>query len=1042
MGITGPLVRIHNSLHNRLFRLTFIFTFFVLVLIFGAYFLFFVNYFRSNIKSSLIEKNRAITTILYESVESSVKSSLKTLVDSNLQRFESEFSLKDNVEERKQKFVQCLMKQKIGKTGYFYVLSGDGVVLYHNRSELVGEGLSEYDFVKEMLQDKKGFIEYTWKNPGETREREKVLYMDYIEEWDWIVSASVYKTEFSYFFDPEDFKGALDSFSHGDMGYSFIIDNSGTFILHPDYQGENIYKNRFLKEYNIFQRIKDNPGGFIFYNWKYEGSSTQVEKLMAFTFIQGLGWYVGSTLNVKEASWLLRFLRWGTVAVFTLVFVGLGVFFFFLERNIIAPLKKLIDIIKKNTIDECDLEISEKWSGELQELYQQFLLFLKMIKKKNHDLDLLADFTDFNPNPVLRVNKEMELSYLNEAALAYAENLKLGLGEALAEDLRGVVKTAMTGGTTEEYTNGLWTFLVSSSQVKSGEEIYVYLLDATNQKNIAHLAMISETVFNNTLEGICITDSEGCIEQVNGSFEIITGYSRKEVIGENPRILKSEKHEAGFYTAMWSELKNHGVWSGEIWNRKKGGDIYAEYLIIQALTDESGETQKYLAIFHDITEIKNKEKEIDLYQNYDLLTALPNKHLFFDRLKVACSAIGEHQNSFALLLMDIAHFKRINEGFGHNVGDETLKMVAEYLKANTSIHNNVARMEGNRFALTFYGPNPGEFASAFAHKIEMERRLDLRIQDMVISLEFNFGISVFSVDAGDALSLYQAAEVALNNAKASTSTSISFYNASFHEDARRTIYLESRLRQAIDKRELYFVFQPQVDIRMKELLGFEALVRWDVDGKPVSPDLFMGMAEERNMARDVTLFALEESARLIADIEKRFGKKIKGSINVSADQFQDENLLRLLEQTVKQYGFEPGLINIEITERSTVANHEATTKRLDDLQSFGCTISVDDFGTGYSSLNYLAQFPLDYLKIDKSFVWALYSSSEANNLVRAIINIGHTIGARVIAEGVEEENQRYFLEKFDCDFLQGYLYAKPLEYEDFIEVARQNFLSI
>ncbi len=578
------------------------------------------------------------------------------------------------------------------------------------------------------------------------------------------------------------------------------------------------------------------------------------------------------------------------------------------------------------------------------------------------------------------------------------------------------------------YSDGRITRWLENAVYKlpSGEIVVVYR-DESERKQAEAQLLLSDGIFNHTIEGIAITDADGTIERVNPAFTQITGYAAEEAIGKNPRILKSDRHDADFYRKMWQTLKDTGQWQGEIWNRRKSGEAYPEWLAVTAVADSRGETEKYVSVFHDISEIKRNRKMLRFQTYHDALTGLPNRHLFNDRLERAIAYAKRKNGRIAVLLVDLDNFKHINDSLGHSAGDEFLKKTAERLKRHCREEDTVARLGGDEFIILNSDLSSDRDAVEVANRIQRAFDEPIIIDHYELYTTTSIGITLFPEDGKDAPTLVKNADMAMYRAKSQGKNAHALFTPALHSAAARRMELENSLRKAIRLEEFTLFYQPKVNLATDRIVGVEALVRWfRPDGGMAPPDEFIPLAEETGMIHPLGEWVLKTACRQARIWNDRIRADLTVAVNLSARQFQDRDLIPLVRSILEETALDPSRLDLEITENMVMNHLDAAVEAMERLKAMGIHLSIDDFGTGYSSLSYLKRFPITLLKIDKSFVRDLPSNAGDAAIVRAILSLAHNLGLRVVAEGVETVEQLDFMRRHGCDEIQGYLFSKPL----------------
>lgn len=570
-------------------------------------------------------------------------------------------------------------------------------------------------------------------------------------------------------------------------------------------------------------------------------------------------------------------------------------------------------------------------------------------------------------------------------------------------------------------------------------QIFCMDLDLTERKKQqSHLRLAAE-VFNCSREGIMITDTSRIIISVNPALQQLLGYSEAEVLGQTPTMFRSGQHSNEFYQQLWQMLEQQHYWQGEIINRRKDGEEIPLQLSISAVFDEQQNVSHYAAIFTDLSEIRATKAEMAFLAEHDELTHLPNRQLFLQLLEQTLKVAKREQQSCAVLVMDLDHFKDVNDSYGHHLGDELLLQVSQRLKSQCREMDVLARLGGDEFALLLTSLTTLEDPARVAMKLLAALSQPWLLSDRFeVQLGVSIGISIFPLHAQTTAELLQGADAALYKAKAAGRNTYTFFSDEFTQSAREKLTLETNLRKAIRQGDLKVYYQPQLDIRSGQIIGAEALVRWfDAELGMISPARFIPVAEACGLINDIGQFVLEETCRQGQRWLKLDLPKITLAVNVSPVQFKRFDMKKMVLETLAKTGYPAHALELELTESALMENEEIVISSLNELRDLAIRLAIDDFGTGYSSLAYLKRFPLDVLKIDKQFIDDIPHSKDDMEIATAIIGIAHTLGFKVLAEGVETAEQLAFLTSQRCDFYQGYYCSPPIPAEQFEQLLRQ-----
>ena len=541
-------------------------------------------------------------------------------------------------------------------------------------------------------------------------------------------------------------------------------------------------------------------------------------------------------------------------------------------------------------------------------------------------------------------------------------------------------------------------------------------------------------VFEHTVEGILITDASNTIIAVNRAASDITGYSSDELIGFNPRMFKSERHDSMYYQDMWGALLHKGNWQGEIWNRRKNGETYPQLLSITVVKDDAGDILHHIAIFTDLSgKLMGADRLVHL-SNFDALTDIPNRFLFRDRLEQAMVRARNDGTWLAMLFIDLDRFRSINDYYGYRVGDKLLQNVAKRLSMALDRASTLARLGVDQFAVLLTGltsPMDAARSAVISAQRALAELSSPFIADTAdISITASIGIALYPRDqqqgdiAGDA-------EAAMRHAKLNGRNTYEFYSEDMNAEAMEQLTIESQLHDALQRDEFLLYYQPQLDLSDNSIRSVETLMRWEHSRQGlISPDRFIPVTEKTGMIVVLGEYMLRKALEQLSAWRKEGLGPIRMGFNLSAVQFRQTNVVEMIDRVLKDTGNSPEDLEIELTESVLMDDTDRATLTLKQLKDLGVQIALDDFGTGYSSLSYLKRFPMDKLKIDKSFIQDIGLRPEDDAIVEAVIVLAKSLNLKVVAEGVETGAQMAFLRERNCDIVQGYLVGKPMPGSD------------
>jgi diguanylate cyclase (GGDEF)-like protein/PAS domain S-box-containing protein len=834
----------------------------------------------------------------------------------------------------------------------------------------------------------------------------------------------------------------------GDEGYVYVVNSQGIVQVHP----QASLAQADLSQEPFIRRQVAQQNGLLDYAWKNPGERSARSKTLAMAHFAPWDWIVSVTCYENEFKFLARELRQGlknhhfgrTGYAFIVSGKGDIILHPLLQGNV-------------HTLDNAAAlsvfnAIAARKNGHFDYLWQDApdrpkrrkIVFFHTIA----ELDWIVASAVYEEEifaPLDRLGWIITAIVLGALFLVVLPGLYLGnlIARPLAR-LAMQMERAVDGdldvraeedglgeiGRLGRHFNGYIERLRNSNRE---------LVAEINERSSAQQQLlIYRNAVEQALEGIIITDVEGNILAVNQAFTEITQYGADEVRHRNVRLLQSGRHDRVFYQTMWQVLTQSGRWSGEIWNRRKNGEVYPQILGISAIVDQQGQATHYVGLFHDITELKLKEEHIVHQAYHDSLTGLPNRRLAMDRIEVSIAHVRRGGTKLAVLILDLDNFKNINDSLGHANGDILLLQVTNRLVAQVRAEDTVARLGGDEFLLLVAAITSEEVVIDMIQRLLKSLTPPFQVDGQEFFVTASIGVAFFPNDGANAGTLIQHADIAMYQAKALGKNSYCLFTSALSERISFLRRLENNLRQAVNNREFVVYFQPKFDPFAATIVGAEALVRWQRDdGTLVNPADFIPLAEETGLIIPLGEQVLEQTCQVLATLKSRGWNHLALSVNLSPLQFGQANLVERLLAILRHHGVASQQLELEITETAMMSNLANTVEALGELVANGLSIAIDDFGTGYSSLSYLKRFPIRTLKIDRSFIRDLTQNPSDAQLVETIILMAHNLGITVVAEGVETEAQLEWLKSRGCEQIQGYLYSRPLPVDDFLDFVEQ-----
>lgn len=562
--------------------------------------------------------------------------------------------------------------------------------------------------------------------------------------------------------------------------------------------------------------------------------------------------------------------------------------------------------------------------------------------------------------------------------------------------------------------------------------------DVTEKKRLEDHMRLAATVFEATGEGLFVTDDKRRIIHVNPAFTELTGYSAEEVLGRTPKFLASGRHPPEFYDHIFKALTETGKWQGEIWNRRKTGEMFAEWLNISVVRNDRGEISNYVAVFSDITSRKQDEERLSYQANHDPLTRLPNRTLFQERLSRALTRAHRNQSIVALLFIDLDFFKQVNDTLGHLAGDILLQQVAERLSSCVRQGDTVARLAGDEFTVILEDITEPRDGAVVAHKILSLLAEPFDLQGHEARISSSIGVALYPSDGGDAQTLIKLADAAMYRAKHQGRNACRFHSESVNAQAFERLALESALRHAVERREFLLHYQPIFDTHTGKVAALEALLRWrHPDFGLIMPNQFLPLAEETGLILPIGRMVLDEACRQVKEwLESGFGG-LRVGVNLSSRQLRAPELIEDIAAALETSGLPPAALELDVPENAIIDKGQDVDAIFTQFKTLGVRMAIDGFGSGYSSFAFLRKLPSNTLKIDQGFVRDATAGAEESEIVTAIVAVARGLHLSVVAPGIETEEQLSHLAKYDCDMVQGFLFAHPMPAQELTEYLRQ-----
>ncbi|MCX7192071.1 MAG: EAL domain-containing protein [Proteobacteria bacterium] len=883
------------------------------------------------------------------------------------------------------------------------------------------------------------------------------------------------------------YRVATDATGLGASGEVTFAQRDGDDVLYTTplkYRADTQMKFRFnaqaIKLTPTFEALAGNTGEGI--KVDYRG----VPVVAAWRYLPELAWGMAVKIDVVEEYGPVYAQRWRLLEMLCTVLLGVGLIAWYFGRQISVPLSALASTVDQMASGHLEQRVNESAPGELGAFARAFNRMTANLQASHASLEQRVEErtcelnqvnTDLQHNQEL-LNETQHLGKLGSWELNLVHGDLLWSDEiyrifeldpdhfqpsyenflnAIHPDDREKVNQAYTVSLQNQLPYDVThRLLMADGRVKwvrehcssefdeSGKPLRSFgaVQDISLQKFNEDNLRVAAVAFN-TRDAIMITDANVNILRVNQAFEDITGYSLDEVTGKNPRILNSGRQDKVFYAQMWQQLLANGSWSGEIWDKRKNGDIYPKWMSITAVKDIVGQVSEYVAIFGDITARKRAEDEIRNLAFYDALTGLPNRRLLLDRIHLALSASARSHQSGALLFLDMDRFKTLNDTLGHDFGDMMLVEVGRRLQLCVRETDTVARLGGDEFVVLIdelgdHLEEASQKVALIAEKIRAQLAMPYLLQHHEIHSSPSIGVSLYRGAGNSVDGLMKQADMAMYQAKDAGRNAVRFFDPAMQQAVETHAQLEADLHRALQDQQLYLYYQIQMDGEQRAI-GAEALIRWihPIRGM-VPPNHFIPVAEESALILEIGAWVIETACAQLAKWKKdELLCSLILAVNVSAHQFRQRDFVTKLEEVIARFAINPERLKLELTESVVLNDVAAVVTKMHALKALGVRLSLDDFGTGYSSLAYLKQLPLDQLKIDQSFVRDICTDPNDAVMVKTIIDMAKNFRLNVIAEGVETRAQLEFLQQNGCMAYQGYLFSKPVPIDQFERLVQE-----
>jgi len=562
-------------------------------------------------------------------------------------------------------------------------------------------------------------------------------------------------------------------------------------------------------------------------------------------------------------------------------------------------------------------------------------------------------------------------------------------------------------------------------------------MDITDRRSSEEKLLLASKVFENTLEAIFITDRKGIIMSVNKAFSSITGYDEDEALGKPHSIMNSDRHGEPFFKELWRSLRETGRWTGEIWNRRKNGEVYPAIQTISCIRDKKGQVTHFISVVHDITERKSYEEHIKYQATHDSLTGLVNRNRFSEIVKDSVESSRDRGELCAVAFMGLDRFKNLNDSLGHKIGDKVLQILSKRISDDSGSGNVVSRIGGDEYAIVMKGIKSRDFAIEKVQHIMSKMREPVSIQGYELFIQVSAGMAFYPDDSSKPDELMKNADVAMFQAKSTARNTLRLYSSELNSKMSQRLVMESKLNRAIENNELTLHYQPKIDITNMRVMGMEALLRWNnSELGSVSPEVFIPIAEDTGLILPIGEWVMRRAAEDTVKLHNMGFEELKIAVNLSLKQFFKRDFVEVVDSTFKSTGLSRVNFEFEITENVFSEDLGTISRIMEHMNEMEIKFAIDDFGTGYSSIGYLKKLPIHTLKIDKSYTNLIDTDRETETIVSSVILMAKSLGLSIVAEGAENLEQVKLLRGMGCDIVQGYYYSRPIPFDEFVDFVK------